>query len=649
MLVRSRRLAVLLPVVVAFVLLFLAAPAAQAQEKTLVWERFDTEIVVAPDGSFDVCENQGIYFTNGVFTFGYRNIPESNFNYIDNWSVTDSAGNRYQEGGSGPHEFTIEQDGSGYTVRWYFPPIENDRDTYTLCYTVHGGLRYYEGGDQVWWKAIYADRAFPVLEGSARVQLPAGAAVQEYAAYVNEADARGRAVAEVAQGGDAVLFTLTDQLDPGEDFEARVEFTPNVVAGEQQAWQRSADVAAAARAQEVAFQDRWGPIATLSFCALGLLLTLGGPAGLYALWYRRGRNKAVPRVAEYLPEPPDDLAPGLAGTLLDESADMEDILATIVDLARRRVISITEEEKPGFLFSSTDFVYRRERNDVPIAPYEDKLLDGMFGANDDVRLSDLKNKFYAKLPGIKSAMYDEAVKAGFFPGNPENTRTVYYVLGGLGIAVGVGVGVLGLMAAGWLSPAAVLPGVGIGLTAIGLLILARYMPRKTDVGAETAARWTAFRDYLKNIEKYSDLEAQKEIWDRWLPYAIAFGLEKQYIAKFSQVDAPAPPWFFPTPTAYNTGRPWVYGGGGGLPGGKGGFPSGGSGSPGGGLSDMSRGMGTSLSAMSAGLATMLSSAGSTFTSRPSSSSSGGGWGGGGFSGGGGFGGGGGGGGGGGFG
>jgi hypothetical protein len=472
--------------------------------------------------------------------------------------------------------------------------------------------------------------------------------VQEYAAYIGDTDARGRAVAEVAPGGDAVLFTLTDQLDPGEDFEARVEFTPNVVAGEQQSWQRSADIAAEERAQEVAFQERWGPIATLSFCALGLLLTLGGPAGLYALWHKRGRNQAVPRVAEYLPEPPDELAPGLAGTLLDESADMEDILATIVDLARRRAISITEESKPGFLFSQTDFVYRRERNDVPLSPYEGKLLNGMFGSQDEVRLSDLKNKFYSKLPGIRTAMYDAVVDAGFFPGNPQNTRTAYYVFGGLGIAVGVGVGILGLMAAGWLSPAAILPGVGIGLTSIGLLILARYMPRKTDAGAETAARWEAFRDYLKNIEQYSDLEAQKEIWDRWLPYAIAFGLEKQYIAKFSQVDAPAPPWFFPTPTAYGMGRPWFYGGGSGSSGGKGGgLPSGG-GSPGGGLSDMSRGMGTSLSAMSAGLATMLSSAGSTFNSRPSGDSSGGGWGGGGFSGGGGFGGGGGGGGGGGF-
>ena len=77
--------------------------------------------------------------------------------------------------------------------------------------------------------------------------------------------------------------------------------------------------------------------------ALGLLFLLGGPAALYLLWYRLGRDKPVDMVADYLPEPPDDLAPGIAGTLLDEQADMRDIIATLVDLAQRKIISITEE------------------------------------------------------------------------------------------------------------------------------------------------------------------------------------------------------------------------------------------------------------------------------------------------------------------
>ena len=643
---------------------FLAAgnwtPApVHAQDKTLVWEHFDVDITVNTDGTFDVAEHQEIRFTRGSFTFGYRDIPVNNFDYIDNWALTDSQGNVYRPAarGEAPYTFTVADEGSRYVVRWYFPPIANAGERYTLSYTVHGGLRYYDGGDQVWWKAIYGNRSFPVLAGEVRVTVPAPATVQEYAAYINERDARGNAEATVSEDNRSVLFTLTSRLDAGEEFEVRVEFTDGVVDGVAQPWQQQADAAAAAREAEMQFRDRWGPIATLLFGLLGLLLLLGGPVGLYILWHRFGRDKPMEMVADYLPEPPDALAPGIAGVLLDESADMEDVLATLVDLARRKAVSITEEEEHGFFRSSTDFIYRRERDDVPLAPHEAELMQAVFGSRDEVKLSDLKNKFYKELPALKESMYDAAVEAGFFPRSPDATRGIYYGLGIAGIIGSVLVAIVMLVAFGDLTGAAILPGIGLGVTAIGMVILARYMPRKTDLGAETAARWQAFKNYLQNIDKYADLEAQKGIWDQWLPYAIAFGVDKQYIRKFEGVDAPAPGWYFPTPTMYGPWRPYYYGtpwtgptqagsGGGGLPNFGGG--SGEGGGMGGGLSSASRGMGGSLTAMSAGFGAMLTSASSTFNSRPSSSSSGGGWSGGGFSGGGGFGGGGGGGGGGGF-
>ena len=179
------------------------------------------------------------------------------------------------------------------------------------------------------------------------------------------------------------------------------------------------------------------------------------------------------------------------------------------------------------------------------------------------------------------------------------------------------------------------------------------MPRKTDTGAETAARWQAFKRYLRDIDRYSDLEEQKELWDRWLPYAIAFGVDSQYIRKFAAVDAPAPGWYIPHPTMYGPYRHWYYGPGPAGPASSSGRPDfdgrGAGRDIGGGLGDASRGLRSGLSGMSAGLGALLTSTSTAMVSRPSTSSTGGGgWGGGGFSGGGGFGGGGGGGGGGGF-
>jgi hypothetical protein len=83
--------------------------------------------------------------------------------------------------------------------------------------------------------------------------------------------------------------------------------------------------------------------------------------------------------------------------------------------------------------------------------------------------------------------------------------------------------------------------VGMGV----LAIVSRHMPRKTAKGAEEAAKWLAFKQYLENIDKYSDMESVKEQFQVYLPYAVAFGLEKRLISKFSAVDAPAPTWWGP--------------------------------------------------------------------------------------------------------
>lgn len=634
------------------------APAAYAQERSLVWERFDVDIQVRTDGSFTVDERQTIRFTSGTFRVGFREIPIRNFTRLDDWTITDGRGNVYRRAVSGEETYTfvVQEYSTSYVIEWFFPPTSNSTETFTLSYTVHGGLRYYDGGDQVWWKAIYGDRSFPVLAGRVRVIMPSTANIQQWAAYVNSVDARDRATAALIEGGRAIVFDLTRRLNPGEEFEVRVEFTPDVVDGVAQPWQAAADAEAARLEAEQSFRQRWGPVANVGLVALTLLLLFGGPAAAYTLWYVRGRDKVVDQIAEYLPEPPTDLPPGLAGTLLDESVDMQDILATIVDLARRRAISITEERQEGLFRLSTDFIYRRERQDVSLAPFEQKLLDALFGAKDEVRLSDLKNKFYRNIDGIKAEMYKAVVDAGLFPTNPDTVRSTYGCAGivGLFVSIFIAIGSASLLES--LTPLGFLPGLGLAAAAMAFIIVANFMPRKTDKGAEEAARWRAFRTYLRNIDRYSDLAAQKEIWDRYLPYAIAFGIEKDYIRRFESVEAPAPGWYIPSPTVYEPYRRRYYGGpfetmgpgqplGGGLS-----LPGGGEGrSPGGTLGDMSRGMGSSLSSMSAGLGAMLSSAAGTLTSRPSSSSSGGGWsGGGGFSGGGGRGGGGGGGGGGGF-
>ncbi len=265
--------------------LLVAPSIARAQEKSLVWDRFDVDILVNTDGTFDVAEHQRIRFTAGSFTFGYREIPVNKFDRIDNWAMTDSSGNSYQltSGGSQPYTFTVDDNGYSYAIRWYFPAAADTSETYSLSYTVHDGLRIYDGGDQLWWKAIYSDRSYPVLDGRVNVTVPAE--IQEWAAYINGLDAKDSASATVLEGRKTVVFDLDRRLNSGEDFEIRVQFPHGVVAGTVQSWQAQADQEVAAQEAQQTYVDTWGPLATLGFGALGAIFLFGGPALLYLLWY----------------------------------------------------------------------------------------------------------------------------------------------------------------------------------------------------------------------------------------------------------------------------------------------------------------------------------------------------------------------------
>ena len=584
-----------------------AAPSLAQESKQLYWQRWDAEITIDADGSFKVIETQEIVFTSGSFRFGTRNIKTDRLRDITGVQVTaDGQALRRASSGETAGTFVVTSDGSGdFIVKWFFPrSVSDSRHVYVLSYTVDGALRYYDGGDQFWWSVVGPERSFPVRSSTVTVRVPAPATVSNFDNY----GVRATATQLDAQ---TMEFTSSEAINPGEQIEVRVQFTHGVVAGSPSSWQAEADADAAATEQRAAYDRQTRPLINTGVFALGLLLLIGGPLLVYLLWYQKGRDLPVMLPTDYLAEPPDPaLPPGIAGTLVDETADLQDIMATLIDLARRKVITIREEK-------GKDFTYRLVGKTAGLRSFEQTLVDRMFkGDTTERQLSELKNKFYTTIPKIKSQLYDEVVAEGFFMRSPERTRNAY---GASGVAVLAVTGILGcfvLPFATVYTDTAWLPVVGMGLTALIFMSIARFMPRKTDKGADAAARWRAFKRYLQEIEKYTNLEESKAIFETYLPYAVAFGLDRTWINKFAQVDAPVPTWWTPY-SGYGHSRghyPATVGGGDvGLPG-AGKISSAERSAPT--LSDMSRDMGSGLSGMSAGLGTMLSSSASALTSRP---------------------------------
>ncbi|HXF70458.1 MAG TPA: DUF2207 domain-containing protein [Thermoflexus sp.] len=573
------------------------APILHAQPLTAIAERLDVEIRVLADGTLEITEHQMIRFI-GTFRRGFREIPLRRTEGITILDLRDDEGVYRQEPSGQPFTYEIEEGDEAVTVRWFFPPTTNAVRTFHLRYLVRGAVRRYAEGDQLWWNPLPTEHAYEIRRSTITVFLPPGATAQRIAAY-------GPADGEILEDGQVVRFQARRPLQPDESFEIRVQFPHGIIPPEPPGWQER--------------EDRI-PLYNLGLLTLGLLLLVGGPALALIVWAVRGRDPYAGVIPDVLAEPPAADPPAMVGVLLDEQADLRDILATVVDLARRGVLAI-EEVREGF---TRDFILRRTGQEADLRLFEVVLLRALFDGASVRRLKELRYRFFQRLPEIEAALYQEVARAGWFVGRPDRVRGGYrllaFLFGGLAALAGIGAaswsedGLWGMWAVA----------VGLGGTALAWFLIAPHMPRKTREGAERAARWRAFAQGLRRLQPLAAEEARARL-ERYLPYAIAFGMERRFLRQWQEMapDLPPPPWYRPWVRPYPTAAP------GRTPGHAASVPSGeGPAVPS--LDDMATSLTGSLNAFSESLTAMLNTAADSFISRPPSERGGGGrWSGGG--------------------
>ena len=247
--------------------------------------------------------------------------------------------------------------------------------------------------------------------------------------------------------------------------------------------------------------------------------------------------------------PPAGVQPGMLGTIVDESANTVDVAATVIDLAVRG--HLTLEETQSGLFGRTDWRLTRAAGVVsdptPLHPYEQRLLTGLFATGDSVLLSELKNHFASTLKSVQEAMYTDVVDRGWFRRSPEAQRRLWtglgklMVFGGLAGTFWLGGGMASLMPGHGLPipPGLVLGG---GVIAAGAItwLLGRRMAARTADGSAVLAQSLGFRQYLVTAEANQiRWEEAQEIFSRYLPYAIVFGVAERWAQTFEQVAAAA--------------------------------------------------------------------------------------------------------------
>jgi uncharacterized membrane protein len=414
-----------------------------------------------------------------------------------------------------------------------------------------------------------------------------------------------------------VFRWYAENLDAGDELDVRLQF-PVIIDLDKPGWQQ-ADDDRRERAEKDADRDA---LYNVIFGSIGILTAIVGSLLLYGLWYTRGRDPQVGLIAEFLPTPPDDSPPGTVGVLVDEYAEERDLVATLIDLSRRGVLSVEDlsgETRP-------DIKLTMLAPATPMSDLESALTKDLF--NNDLtvgRVVRIGENTLNDPSTVLKGLYEDLVKRGYYTRSPDITRALYKRRGTI---VSVAAVILLCVVLTEVRVALIfLPFLVIGLLGLVLRWQSRYMPRRTNEGAEAAAKWRAFRRYLADIQKYEKLEESTAIFDKYLAYAIAFGIEKSWVEKFARARTVAPGWLGPGGTVIvindrgGRTRPSQQRGGGGLfdwtPGAGSGSGENtgndGSSGGGGGLQDWSDRGAKGLQNSSDSLADLLSSAGRAFT------------------------------------
>jgi uncharacterized membrane protein len=498
--------------------------------RALVLEEFHAEIQVVTNGELLVTETIRPRFT-GSWNGLKRDIPveyrtPQGFNYtllLDLVSVTDER--------QTPLKYESFRDRHYRTFKIWVPGAEDTTKTLVLTYKVSNGLKYFEDHDELYWNVTGDEWEVPIESASARILLPAGATGVKALAFSGVYGAR-EARADVQITGPEILFRMTRPLGFREGLTAVVGWDKGLVVEP-----------GPLQLTHLFLRSNWP-----------LVLPIGVFALMWYVWYTRGRDPRLrPITVAY--EPPDALTPAELGTLVDNSPDLRDITATLVDLAVRGFLRIEEEQEAVLLglWSTTSYRLHLLKSDAEwtvLKPHERKLLKGLF-PDDNFRvvaLSDLENRFYTHLDGISSALFDQLLTRGYYARRPDRVKQTY-------VAIGIVVGILSVVFAIWLGAhygvsmqTGILAGVLSGLVIVGF---GWVMPARTIRGARTLEKVLGFEEFLTRVEsdRFERVVKTPQMFETFLPFAMALGVEQNWVRAFDGIYTQSPAWYQGTSVA----------------------------------------------------------------------------------------------------
>jgi uncharacterized membrane protein YgcG len=492
---------------IALCALLFAAPALAAEQIN----RFDVLVEVQTDGDVVVTETinvtaEGYQIQRGIF----RDLPRyyetdgERFQYdYDVLSVT-------RDGQDEPYD--TETEGNAYRIRIGDEDVflNSGQYTYELRYRVKNQIRYFADYDEIYWNATGNYWAFPIVEARAVIQLPPGAVVTQFAGYTGAMGASGDAFTHRVEG-DRHIFENVKPLQAGEGLTVAVGFEKGLI-----------DPPSSADASGLWWQ-RYGALSIL-------LASLGGVVWfLYGAFNRVGRD---PQKGPVFPryEAPRGLSPAAVHTIYHRgTSGHRALIATLMNLAVKGRLTIDATEKKSTL------LMRTPQASAPAGEAEDADLERSIFAGSTTKIlgGETDTAFTAAYTSFTE-------KLGRKYGSPYFRWNIGYVMLGLAITA-VAVVITATQVVNW----SIWHTIGIiALAAVNLLFM-YLMPAPTAVGQEVRTEIEGFKLYMETAEKLALNTVEpgseqpppmtKERYERFLPYAVALGVEAPWTKYFEHV------------------------------------------------------------------------------------------------------------------
>ena len=491
---------------IAALLLLLLPLLAAADERIL---SFHSDIRVMSDGIIEVTETikvraEGNRIKRGI----YRDFPIE---------YEDKLGNEYKVDfdplavlrNDAPEAFHTQAVRNG--IRTYFGSanrfVDHGLHTYTFRYRASRMLGFFDEHDELYWNVTGFDWAFPIDKASATVVLefdaPLSGITEE--AYTGPFGAKGRDYKSRLDSGRRVYFEANKPLSPVNGLTIVVGWPKGLV-------------------DEPTNTDRIGWLLkdnkNLLAAAIGYWLLI---AYYIPAWRKHGRDPEegliVTRYA-----PPESFSPASLRYIRQMYYDDKVMTAAVVNLAVKGYLEIKKRGKSHWLIMKTP-----NEPKPPMAAGEQELYVGLFKSNSKIELDDKNHAVLGKARGAhrKSLMKD--YKQHYFKTNMLlNIPAIVIVIGSTIIALNIGRGPTPFVIA------------AVVLSFLTMALFAVIMKRPTIRGRKLLDEMLGFKDFLEIAEKdelnlRNPPEKTPELFESYLPFALALGVDQQWSERFASV------------------------------------------------------------------------------------------------------------------